>query len=87
MVGVNVFAADTDDEARRLFTSLQQQFLNLRRGAPGPLPPPVDDDGRPLVAARAGRRRAGAGMLGGRLAGDGASARLKAFIAETGATS
>ncbi|WP_179404753.1 LLM class flavin-dependent oxidoreductase [Burkholderia guangdongensis] len=42
MVGVNVFAADTDDEARRLFTSLQQQFINLRRGMPGKLPPPID---------------------------------------------
>jgi luciferase family oxidoreductase group 1 len=29
---VNVFAADTDEEARRLFTSLQQAFINLRRG-------------------------------------------------------
>jgi luciferase family oxidoreductase group 1 len=43
MLGVNVFAADSDDEARRLFTSLQQAFVNLRRGHPGPLPPPVDD--------------------------------------------
>ena len=42
MLGVNVFAADTDQEARRLFTSLQQSFLNLRRGRPGKLPPPVD---------------------------------------------
>ncbi|HYZ34761.1 MAG TPA: LLM class flavin-dependent oxidoreductase [Crenalkalicoccus sp.] len=42
MLGVNVFAADTDAEARRLFTSLQQSFLNLRRGRPGKLPPPVD---------------------------------------------
>jgi luciferase family oxidoreductase group 1 len=40
MVGVNVFAADTDAEARRLFTSLQQQFINLRRGVPGLLQPP-----------------------------------------------
>jgi luciferase family oxidoreductase group 1 len=40
MLGVNVFAADTDEEARRLFTSLQQAFLNLRRGRPGRLPPP-----------------------------------------------
>ncbi len=47
MVGVNVFAADTDAEARRLFTSVQQQFLNLIRGTPGLLPPPVDTmDGR-----------------------------------------
>ncbi|MGV3721812.1 MAG: LLM class flavin-dependent oxidoreductase, partial [Actinomycetota bacterium] len=43
MVGVNVVAADTDREAARLFTSVQQQFLNLRRGAPGQFPPPVDD--------------------------------------------
>jgi luciferase family oxidoreductase group 1 len=42
MLGVNVFAADTDEEARRLFTSLQQAFLNLRRGRPGRLPPPDD---------------------------------------------
>jgi luciferase family oxidoreductase group 1 len=43
MVGVNVIAADTDAEARRLYTSLQQQFLNMVRGKPGQLPPPVDD--------------------------------------------
>ena len=43
MVGVNVFAADSDVAAQRMFTSLQQQFINLRRGTPGPLPPPVDD--------------------------------------------
>ncbi|WP_437816984.1 LLM class flavin-dependent oxidoreductase [Sorangium sp. So ce1078] len=48
MLGVNVFAADTDEEARRLWTSLQQAFVNLRRGRPGPLPPPVDDFEREL---------------------------------------
>ena len=42
MVGVGVFAADTDEEARRLFTSVQRQFINLRRGTPGLLQPPVD---------------------------------------------
>jgi luciferase family oxidoreductase group 1 len=42
MLGVNVFAADTDAEGRRLFTSLQQAFVNLRRGHPGRLPPPDD---------------------------------------------
>jgi luciferase family oxidoreductase group 1 len=41
MVGVNVFGADSADEARFLFTSLQQQFVNLRRGTPGQLPPPT----------------------------------------------
>ncbi len=43
MLTVNVFAADTDAEARRQFTSLQQAFLNLRRGRPGQVPPPIDD--------------------------------------------
>jgi luciferase family oxidoreductase group 1 len=43
MVGVNVVAADTDEEARRLATSMQQQFLNLIRGVPGQLKPPVDN--------------------------------------------
>jgi luciferase family oxidoreductase group 1 len=42
MLGVNVIAADTDEEARRLLTSLQQAFVNLRRGRPGLLPPPLD---------------------------------------------
>jgi luciferase family oxidoreductase group 1 len=40
---VNVFAADTDGEALRLFTSAQQQFTNLIRGRPGKLPPPIND--------------------------------------------
>jgi luciferase family oxidoreductase group 1 len=43
MVGVNVIAADTDAEARRLFTSVQQQFTNMFRGTRGQLPPPIDD--------------------------------------------
>src|SRR5580693_5352423 len=43
MLGVNIIAADTDAEARLLFSSLQQSFLNLRRGRPGKLPPPVAD--------------------------------------------
>lgn len=43
MVAANVYAADTDAEARRLLTSAQQQFLNLRRGHPTTLQPPVDD--------------------------------------------
>jgi luciferase family oxidoreductase group 1 len=43
MAGLNVFAADTDEEAAYLFTSQQQGFANLRRGQPGPLPPPVED--------------------------------------------
>ena len=40
MLGVNVVVGENDDAAKRLFTSHQQAFVNLRRGAPGPLPPP-----------------------------------------------
>lgn len=43
MLGVNVVAAPTETEARRLFTTLQQSFVNLRRGRPGLIPPPIDD--------------------------------------------
>jgi luciferase family oxidoreductase group 1 len=43
MLGFNVFAADTDEEGRRLMTSVQQAFLNLRRGRPGRLQPPVEN--------------------------------------------
>jgi luciferase family oxidoreductase group 1 len=42
MVGVNVFTADTDAEARRLFTTLEQAFLGLVRGTRTEIPPPVD---------------------------------------------
>jgi luciferase family oxidoreductase group 1 len=53
MLGLNVFAADTDDEARLLFTSLQQAFVNLRTGCPAPLPPPLagyEDQIEPRIA-------------------------------------
>lgn len=43
MVGVNVVAADTDQEARRLFTTVQQSFTNLVRAAPGKLQAPIDN--------------------------------------------
>src|SRR3954469_11991509 len=42
IIGSGVFAADSDTEARRLFTSAQLQFLTMVRGRPGKLPPPVD---------------------------------------------
>ena len=42
VVGVNAAVAGTDAEARRLFTSVQQAFLGMVRGARGPLPPPVE---------------------------------------------
>src|SRR5690554_1013582 len=43
MLGFNVFAANTDDEARFLATSWQQSFVNLRSGRPSRLPPPVNN--------------------------------------------
>jgi luciferase family oxidoreductase group 1 len=41
MLGFNVFAADTDEEAHFRATSMQQAFVNLRSGRPSQLPPPV----------------------------------------------
>jgi luciferase family oxidoreductase group 1 len=41
MLGFNVFAADTDAEAKLLVTSVQQAVVNLRTGRPTKLPPPV----------------------------------------------
>jgi luciferase family oxidoreductase group 1 len=45
MACIGVYAAETEPEARRLFSSIQQQFIALRRGSPGPLPPPRAMDG------------------------------------------
>ena len=43
MLTVNAFVAGTDAEARRHFTSMQVQFVNLLRGMPGQIQPPIDD--------------------------------------------
>jgi luciferase family oxidoreductase group 1 len=43
MAGIHVIAADTDQEAKRLFTSAQQQFTNMVRNRRGKLQPPIDD--------------------------------------------
>ena len=43
MPGLNVVAADTDAEARRLFTSIQMAFANIGRGKPSLIRPPIDD--------------------------------------------
>ena len=42
MLGFNVFAADTDEEAHFRASSSQQAFVNLRSGRPARLPPPVE---------------------------------------------
>lgn len=43
VLALNVVAAASTAEARRLFTTQQQSFVNLRRGRPGLIPPPIDD--------------------------------------------
>ncbi|MBO9882172.1 LLM class flavin-dependent oxidoreductase [Xanthomonas sp. D-109] len=43
VLALNVVAAASTEEARRLFTTQQQSFVNLRRGRPGLIPPPIDD--------------------------------------------
>ena len=43
MAGANVIVADTDEEARRLFTSVQMRFVGMVRNERGLLQPPIDD--------------------------------------------
>ncbi len=82
MLGISIVAAESEQAARRLFTSLQMQFVNLRRGQPGPLQPPVDSlDGYWSPAERAGVEHAMAyALVGGHeTVRDG----LRAFIGAT----
>lgn len=84
MLGFNVFAADTDEQAQYLATSWQQSFVNLRSGRPGRLPPPVKDYVESLgpqgnfVLEHA----LSCSAIG---APDTVATQLKAFIAHTGA--
>ncbi len=43
ILAVNVVASASEAESRRLFTTQQQSFVNLRRGRPGLIPAPIDD--------------------------------------------
>jgi luciferase family oxidoreductase group 1 len=84
MVGANVIAADTDAEARHLFTSAQQAFTNLFRGTRGRLTPPIEDIEAywtPLEKAQASR------MLTCAFVGSPATVRagLTKFLDDTGA--
>lgn len=84
MVGVNIIAAETDAEARRLFTSPQQSFANMFRGARGKLPAPIDDIEdywTPMEKMQA------SGMLACSIVGGPATIRngLQRLIDETGA--
>ena len=82
IVGCNVIAADSEAEARRLFTSPQQSFANLLRGARGQLQPPIDDIESywsPAEKAQASRMLACAFVGTGPTVAEG----LRAFLAET----
>ena len=83
MAAVPVFAADNEAEARLLMSSVQQQFIALRRGTPGPLRPPLEHIEEHFAAVELD----GAGhALQEAVLGSEAqiSAGLKAFIARTG---
>jgi luciferase family oxidoreductase group 1 len=82
MLGLNVVAAETDAEARRLITTLQQAFLNLRTGRASPLPPPIDDIEARFAAA--GMDTAMQGALKTAVVGDPQAVRagLEAFVAK-----
>ena len=83
MAGVNVIAAESDAEARRLFTSAQQQFTNIFRGTRGQLPPPIDD----IEAYWSGpEREQASAMLARSFVGSAETVAqgLSRFIAETG---
>jgi luciferase family oxidoreductase group 1 len=84
MVGVNVVAAETDAEARRLFTSAQQSFTNLLRGTRGQLRPPIDDIETYWTPAEKARA---SGMLACAFVGSRDTVRrgLESFIEKTGA--
>jgi luciferase family oxidoreductase group 1 len=84
MLGINVIAAESDREAKRLFTSLQQAFLNLRQGRPGRLPPPVEDFRRHLHPAEQAMLRE---TLAHSVVGSPDTVRqgLDAFVTRTGA--
>jgi luciferase family oxidoreductase group 1 len=84
MLGFNVFAADTEQEAVFLASSMQQAFINLRSGNPGPLPPPVFDLWNQLGGAE---RAILNQVLSCSAIGDGVKVlgEMQAFIAKTGA--
>ena len=84
MVGVNVIAADTDEEARRLFTSAQQSFTNMFRGTRGKLQPPIDDIETYWTPAEKAQAM---GMLACSFVGSAQTVRegLEGFIEQTGA--
>jgi luciferase family oxidoreductase group 1 len=84
MAAANVVAAETDAQARLLFSSLQQDLVNLRAGRAAPFPPPVEgfaetlpDEARTRLAAASACSIVGSPET--------VRAGLEQFIARTGA--
>ena len=82
MAGVNVVAAETDEEARRMFTTLQQAFTDLHRGTRGLMKPPIDDIDAYWTPAE---KQATSGMLTHSFIGSRETVRagLERFVAQT----
>ena len=84
MLGYNVFAADTQEEAEFRATSMQQAFVNLRTGNPSKLPPPVKD--YPKSVGPQGRALLDSVLSCSAIGSpDTVRTALNAFIARTGA--
>lgn len=84
MMGLNVVAAETDAEAKYLFSSLQQAFVNLRTGRPGKLPVPIEGFEETLdPAAKAMLDHALSCAVAG--SAETVKAGVEAFIKRTGA--
>jgi luciferase family oxidoreductase group 1 len=84
MLGFNIFAADTDEEAAFRATSMQQAFVNLRSGRPNRLPPPVKDYPKLVGPAEKALLDSvlSCSAIGSR---ESVRAQVDAFIARTGA--
>jgi luciferase family oxidoreductase group 1 len=84
MLGVNSFAAETDEEAQWLFTSMQRSFFNLRRGHPTQLAPPSRDVENEMTPAERAMLQEvlACTVVGSRTT---VAAGLRSFAADTGA--
>jgi luciferase family oxidoreductase group 1 len=80
MLGVNVVAADTDDEARFLASSGRQSFASLRSGRPIQLPPPSKEWERDLRDGGDPLRRSRVSFVG---APDTVAAEMREFVERT----
>ena len=82
MLGVNVVAADTDDEARFLASSGRQSFASLRAGRPIPLPPPSAEWARDPAEPEDPLQRTRVSFVG---SPETVAPQMREFVARTGA--